>query len=138
MSGGWPQLWRTFWKPGVVTKGTTCSPGNCFPIAPVLHQCASQAWLRLSLATSTSILLAKSTSVWPYQCSTGCNCSSQAPLNCISSLFESNYLGSSMLGQKIHWTKPSTPQVGGKCSVRKAKAGCFQRGCSWRQAVTRQ
>lgn len=43
-----------------------------------------------------------------------------------------------MLRQKIHWAVPSTPQVEGKCSVQKAKAGCSQHGCPWKCAVTRQ
>lgn len=43
-----------------------------------------------------------------------------------------------MLRQKIYWTIPSMPQVGGKRSVQKAKAGCFQHGCSQKRAVPRQ
>lgn len=43
-----------------------------------------------------------------------------------------------MLRQKIHWAVPSIPQVEGKCSVQKAKAGCSQHGCPWKHAVTRQ
>lgn len=141
------QLWRTSWKLGMAAKRdnlsiTENSPGehNGFPKGH--WYCTSVCESSLAEAvcpSSTPILIEKSTSVCPYQCSTGrCNCSSRAPLNCISNLFENSYLGSSMLRQKIHWTTPSALQVGGKCSVQKAKAGCFQRGCSWKRAVTGQ
>lgn len=104
-------------------------------MAPVCESCLAEA----VCPSSTPVLLEKSTSVCPYQCSTGRrNRSSRAPSNCISNLFENSYLGSSMLRQKIYWTVPPVPQVGGKCSVQKAKAACFQRGCSWKRAVTSQ
>lgn len=76
--------------------------------------------------SSTSVLSEKPPSVCAYQCSTGrCSCTSQAPLKTISALFESGFLGNSMLRQKIHWAVLSTPQVEGKCSVAESKGWVF-------------
>lgn len=78
--------------------------------------------------SSTSVLSEKPPSVCAYQCSTGrCSCTSQAPLKTISALFESGFLGNSMLRQKIHWAVPSTPQVEMLC-CRKQRLGVSSTG----------
>lgn len=100
-----------------------------------MHQCVCEAWLRLCppaahLYYQRNQLLCALTSA--------AQAGAAMPHNCISTLFESGFLGSSTSRQKMHWTVPSRPHVEGKCSEQKAKAGCSQHGCPWKRAVTRQ
>lgn len=102
-----------------------------------MYQCASQAWLRLCVSAAHLYYHTNLCVPLPVQYR-------QVQL-CFTSTFkqhfspsESGFLGKSMLRQKILWAVPSTPQVEGKFSAQKAKAGCSQHECPWKCAVTRQ